>query len=466
MNKFRNDSDDILVQLRQEFIENARDQLDDIETKLDLLDSGQGNAEEKLLGIQRHIHNIKGQGATFGFPITGRVAHMLEDYLINVDGLRAERIAEIRVYLNLMMDLISTGESIAKDNPQNLLNALPTGQLVTFSTQKAHDINVLLVMPSGLQRKMVSKELLSCGFRVMRAYDSLEALSVAMDITPDIVFVNYDMAPFNGRELSNMFAAVDNLRDIHFVLLTSYETGNDLLQDLPDNVSVVQKHKNFTENIGELLIQWGMFGNIPHKTTESGGKISQHPKAGRAVKVKTQRPLKILVAEDNPINQQLIKATVEAFGHQLEVAENGLLAVEALKGGDFDLILMDVRMPEMSGPEATRAIRRLPGDKSNIPIIAVTADGMKKHQKEYREAGMDECVSKPIDRAELLEAINKVMGEEIHVRVEVEVSENEQEKTGKSRDNCQDNAPEEPDADVEDFLKQLRNVAEKYDERT
>jgi len=81
---------------------------------------------------------------------------------------------------------------------------MPTGRVATFSTQQTNTINVLLVMPAGLQRKLVARELLSCGFRVMRAYDSVEAPAVAMDIAPDFVFVNQDMTPFSGRELSNV----------------------------------------------------------------------------------------------------------------------------------------------------------------------------------------------------------------------------------------------------------------------
>ncbi|HER25710.1 MAG TPA: response regulator, partial [Rhodospirillales bacterium] len=150
--------------------------------------------------------------------------------------------------------------------------------------------------------------------------------------------------------------------------------------------------------------------------------ISRHPKTAAIFKIKTERQLKILIAEDNPINQRLIKATIEAFGHQAEVVENGLLAVAAVIGGDFDLLFMDVRMPEMNGSDATRTLRKLPGAKSAIPIIAVTSDATNEHRKEYMEAGMNDCVGKPIDRAEMLEAINKVMGEEIHVRTEVEGS--------------------------------------------
>ena len=450
-------NDGFFAQLRQEFIESSRDQIEEIEAKLERIDTGAGIAAEELFGVQRNIHNIKGQGATFGYPVTGRVAHMLEDYLENAGEIQTENIDHIRSYLDLMTDLIATDESIAKGKTQNLLNALPTGQTVTFSTQQTHDINVLLVMPAGLQRRLVAKELLSCGFRVMRAYGSLEALSVAADLAPDIVFVNYDISPFNGCELANMFAAVDDLRDIHFVLLTSYESNNVKLLNLPANISVVQKHKDFTESIGELMIQWGVFGNVPHKPPSPDTSISQHPKTVDITQVVTQRPLKVLAAEDNPINQQLIKATLEGFGHQLEIAENGLKAIEAVTKGNFDLIFMDIRMPEMGGTDATRAIRNLPGDISGIPIIAVTADATDKHRNEYLDAGMNDCVGKPIARGELLAAINRAMGEEIHLSLNSETPAPEP-----VSDITHAGTNDAPDGDVEDFLERLNSVAEKH----
>jgi len=453
------DSDGIFSQLRQEFIDSSRDQIEEIETKLNRIDTGAGTAEEELLSVQRNIHNIKGQGATFGYPLTGRVAHMLEDYLENARKIEAENITHIRSYLDLMTDLIATGESIADANPQRLLNALPTGQVVTFSTQQIHDINVLLVMPAGLQRRLVAKELLSCGFRVMRAYDGLEALSTAVDLAPDIIFVNYDIGPFNGRELANMFAAVEDLRDIHFVLLTSYESDSDKLQDLPDNISVVQKRTNFTESIGELMIQWGVFGNVPHDPPSPDEAISRHPKGVDITKTVTRRSLKILAAEDNAINQQLIKATLEGFGHQLEIVENGLQAIEAVKKEDFDLVFMDIRMPELGGTDAARAIRALPGDISGIPIIAVTADAMDEHREEYLSAGMNDCVGKPIARGELLAAINTVMGEEIHQSILSEVP-----ITEPVSDTASTNTSDATDGDVENFLKHLQDVADKQGE--
>ncbi len=135
------------------------------------------------------------------------------------------------------------------------------------------------------------------------------------------------------------------------------------------------------------------------------------------ISFRANRALNILVAEDNEINQRIIKFIVEAFGHRLEVVSDGAQAVQAHKTQDFDLILMDVRMPNMSGPDATRAIRQLPGAKNQVPIIALTADAMEENQKIYIAAGMNACVTKPIDRVALVGAIDTVMGEEIHLAV-------------------------------------------------
>jgi len=196
------------------------------------------------------------------------------------------------------------------------------------------------------------------------------------------------------------------------------------------------------------------------------GDVSEGTRKSTVTTYEAKRPLNILVAEDNRINQRIIKAVVEAFGHQVEIAENGHEAVTAHGQGDYDLILMDVRMPEMSGPDATKVIRQLTGDKSSIPIIAVTADAMKGHREQYFEAGMNECVTKPIDRGELLKAINKVLDEEIHVPVDVKVSKQKSEQTSETSNTAQDDRRAEQNPEVDDFLKQLQDIAENNDEET
>jgi signal transduction histidine kinase/FixJ family two-component response regulator len=106
--------------------------------------------------------------------------------------------------------------------------------------------------------------------------------------------------------------------------------------------------------------------------------------------------LSVLVAEDNKINQRFVAALVTAAGHQVEIAETGYQALEAIKARDFDLVLMDVQMPELDGLEATRMIRGLAPPKGEVPIIALTADAMNGAGEECLKAGMNAYLTKPI----------------------------------------------------------------------
>ncbi|NQU71410.1 MAG: response regulator [Rhodospirillales bacterium] len=120
--------------------------------------------------------------------------------------------------------------------------------------------------------------------------------------------------------------------------------------------------------------------------------------------------LKILLVEDNQVNQLVATAMLAAQGYMVDVAENGLEGVQAVINGYYDIVLMDIQMPEMNGVEATREIRALDGDKSSIPIIAVTAHAMHGDRETYLAAGMNDYVSKPIDPKLLLDAINRWSG--------------------------------------------------------
>ena len=109
------------------------------------------------------------------------------------------------------------------------------------------------------------------------------------------------------------------------------------------------------------------------------------------------RPLRILLAEDNRINQMLVRTMLQKMGHTVEVADNGRFAVKAVAAGEFDAVLMDMQMPEMNGDEATRVIRAMPPPKNQIPILALTADAMVEQRDRYLAAGVNDLVSKPID---------------------------------------------------------------------
>jgi len=123
------------------------------------------------------------------------------------------------------------------------------------------------------------------------------------------------------------------------------------------------------------------------------------------------RPLRILLAEDSLVNQKLAVGLLEKHGHRVTLANHGREALAVLESQDFDLILMDVQMPEMDGYEATAAIRAREQETGrHIPIVAMTAHAMKGDRERCLESGMDGYVAKPIRAQQILEAIDLVLG--------------------------------------------------------
>ncbi len=148
-----------------------------------------------------------------------------------------------------------------------------------------------------------------------------------------------------------------------------------------------------------------------------GAEVSDKLAASTASSVSNsndRRRMRLLLVEDNRVNQVLATRILEKQGHHVSVAGNGLEALAILKSNTFDLVLMDIEMPEMDGLEATRAIRKneSAGGK-HLPIIAMTAHAMTGDRDKYLTAGMDDYISKPIDAKHLLEMIDRLCSPEV-----------------------------------------------------
>jgi CheY-like chemotaxis protein len=139
------------------------------------------------------------------------------------------------------------------------------------------------------------------------------------------------------------------------------------------------------------------------------GKAPAPVLPGKSVKTLAGEPRcgTVLIAEDNRINQKVLLHLLANFGYVAEVAENGAEAVEKVKLQRYDIILMDVQMPVMDGFQATRQIRSLGPDLASIPIIAVTANAFQGERQQCLSAGMDDYLTKPIDKANLHEILRR-----------------------------------------------------------
>ena len=127
---------------------------------------------------------------------------------------------------------------------------------------------------------------------------------------------------------------------------------------------------------------------------------------------KAQRSLSILLVEDNPVNQKVAAAMLNKRGHRVVIASNGREALEVQNKANFDLILMDIQMPEMDGLQATEAIRDKEKDSGGrrIPIVAMTAHAVAGFQEMCFAAGMDGYISKPIQPNVLYQALDEAVG--------------------------------------------------------
>ncbi|MBX9635806.1 MAG: response regulator, partial [Magnetospirillum sp.] len=150
------------------------------------------------------------------------------------------------------------------------------------------------------------------------------------------------------------------------------------------------------------------------------------------------RPLKVLLAEDNPVNQALVAHMLERMGHSSILVEHGAQAVELAATQSFDAILMDMQMPVMDGETATRLIRALPDSRANVPIIALTADAVLEHRDRYLAAGLDAFLTKPVSWKLLARTLDEAAARRPTAEPEFSVpQEQEPEKIAKA-------APEPP----------------------
>ena len=134
---------------------------------------------------------------------------------------------------------------------------------------------------------------------------------------------------------------------------------------------------------------------------------------GHAPLEKAARSLHILLAEDNPANQKVALYFLAQRGHAVEIAHNGIQVLEKIAQQPFDVVLMDVQMPEMDGFEATSAIRALPDPhKAKLPIVAMTAHALKGDRERCLAAGMDAYLSKPIDAEAMIATVER-LGEKV-----------------------------------------------------
>jgi signal transduction histidine kinase/DNA-binding response OmpR family regulator len=219
-----------------------------------------------------------------------------------------------------------------------------------------------------------------------------------------LVILDACMPDMDGFALAARIKADPSLAGATIMMLTSAGQRGDAARCRRLGVAAyLTKPIDQSELLDAILTVLGATGAAPGEAI-----VTRHSlRSGR-------RNLRVLLAEDNLINQRLTSALLAKWGHTVTIVGNGREAVAAAGRGDVDIVLMDVEMPEMDGLEATAGIRRAErARQSHIPIIAMTAHAMKGDRERCLAAGMDGYVSKPINPEELLEVVERVAAENL-----------------------------------------------------
>ena len=251
---------------------------------------------------------------------------------------------------------------------------------------------VLVVDDNATNRYILKNQLEQWKLAPTMAASGKDAMDIlSRDTQFDLLLTDMQMPEMDGIELARL---VQQQRPALPIILLS-SAGDNRCREHPDLFKSV-----LSKPIRQHVLLQHIFNELQHP----GGHIiparERHDKPLLTTDFAKQFPLRLLVAEDNLINQQLILKTLSLLGYDADMAENGQIALEMAGTGLYDMVLMDVQMPEMDGLEATRAIRKN-GQRQPV-IIAMTANAMQGDQEECLQAGMDDYLSKPLRLEELI----------------------------------------------------------------
>jgi two-component system sensor histidine kinase/response regulator len=250
-------------------------------------------------------------------------------------------------------------------------------------------------------------QLMLCHMETVCASSADEALSLMRQAAAagrpfEVALLDHQMPGYDGSRLGKAINSDPALRITRIILLTSSGQRGDG-QHFADLGFAGYLLKPVTQRdlIDCLTMVLGVRAQAWHEKSQP--IITRHV-------LRTQRThdaRRILLAEDNLVNQKVAQRMLEKLGYRVDIAGDGQSTVNAWESGEYDLILMDCQMPTMDGYEATRTIRSRENDGSRIPIVALTAHAMKGADDKCVAAGMDDYLSKPIDRAQLDECLQR-----------------------------------------------------------
>lgn len=285
--------------------------------------------------------------------------------------------------------------------------SLPIGEKTEIEKNLVEDIshlNVLIVDDNSKNRKVLRGYLEAHVNSIVECEGGNWAMTEIMHRLDkdnfDLVLTDYQMPGMNGMELAQIIKAIPKLQNMPIMLVSSSLEKSDIEAQGIENIEGILL-KPFRKKV--------LFESI-RKAVSNEIKAEIFVDLSKEVKMPLNN-MKVLLVEDNLVNQKLFIKYLQKQGIECDVSENGKLAIEAWEKNDYDIIFMDCQMPVMDGYEATERIRSKEDSDKHIPIIALTANAFESDKQKCLDAGMDDYLSKPIDYVKLISILKNQIKE-------------------------------------------------------
>ena len=287
---------------------------------------------------------------------------------------------------------------------------------------------LMLIVEDNRTARMIMREMLSCfGCRTIEASSGAEGLKLLRQVVTSgervqFAFLDAKMPDMNGFEVARAIQEDEALRTTRLIMLTSVGARGDAARAQEVGISAYLTKPVKQSQLLDAIVT--VLGAEQDEDMERHQLVTRHTLA----EDRRKQTAHILLAEDNPINQKVAERMLTKAGYIVDVANNGVEVLRALKhNGKYDLVLMDIQMPEMDGFETTTAIR---ADKrwEGIPVVAMTAHALKGDEERCLSAGMDDYLAKPIEPEKLFSTIERwtgtgAMSVQEHLKSEKEMGE-------------------------------------------
>jgi len=272
---------------------------------------------------------------------------------------------------------------------------------LTISPVNLQGLHILGVDDNETNRMILSKMAESFGSRIETVSGGTKALEALQNAqrTGDpfrVVLLDMQMPGMDGEQTTRAIKSDPLIKNVKIVILTSIGQRGDAIHMEALGCSGYLLKPVRQQMLHEALVA------ILGRTDQGPALVTRH-----ILSEQKRFGLKVLLAEDNPINQKLVVILLRKAGFSVDTVDNGLQAVGKVREEPYSAVLMDVQMPEMDGFEATRRIREWEAEKQHLPIIAMTAHAMKGDREHCLEAGMDDYISKPIEPSVLIGVLER-----------------------------------------------------------